>query len=184
MKHPIAATLCLALPFAAFAEERILHKEIVVAAPVAEAWRAWASKEGAESFFAPEAVIEARPDGAYDIHMNPYAEPGMKGADGMRVLGVQENRMISFTWNAPPSLPEARRQRTVVIVRTEPVDETHTRVSLSQVGWGTGGEWDKAFDYFDRAWGFVLGNLQKRFAEGKPVDWAPWLEKLKAPAQR
>ena len=41
----------------------------------------------------------------------------------MKVLGVQENRMITFTWNAPPSLPEARQQRTVVIVRLKEISE-------------------------------------------------------------
>ena len=176
----IVALLLLVVPALVRAEERMIHKEVVVAAPVAEAFRAWTTREGLESFFAPEAVVDPRPDGAFDIHMNPFAEPGMKGADGMRVLGVQENRMLSFTWNAPPSLPEARKQRTAVIVRTEPVDDSHTRVTLTHVGWGTGGEWDKAYDYFDKAWGRVLGFMKTRYDEGKPVDWKPFLERLKA----
>src|SRR5207342_3006589 len=103
--------------------------------------------------------------------------PGMKGAGTMRVLAVQENRMLSFTWNAPPSLPEARQQRTVVIVRLKPVDGG-TEVSLAHLGWGDGGEWDKAYAYFDKVWGTVLGNLQKRFTEG-PMDWTEWLKRLK-----
>ena len=51
-------------------------------------------------------------------------------------------------------------------------------VTLHHVGWGDGGEWDKAYDYFDRAWDAVLANLQKRFAEG-PIDWKPFLQQLK-----
>jgi hypothetical protein len=35
------------------------------------------------------------------------------------------------------------------------------------------------YDYFDKAWDNVLGNLQKRFTEG-PVDWQPFLARLKA----
>jgi len=178
----VLALLLLALSTLASAQERMIHKGVVVAVPAAEAFRAWTTKDGLESFLAPEAVVDPRPDGAFDIHMNPYAEPGLRGADGMRVLGIQEGRMISFTWNAPPSLPEARKQRTAVIVRTEPVDETHTRVSLTHVGWGTGGEWDKAYDYFDKAWDRVFDLLKKRFDEGKPVDWKPFLERLRAPA--
>jgi uncharacterized protein YndB with AHSA1/START domain len=103
----------------------------------------------------------------------------MKGADGMRFLAVQPQKMLSYTWNAPPSLPEARRQRAVVIVRFEPAADNQTRVSLTHLGWGDGGEWDKAYAYFDHAWGNVLGNLQKRFAEG-PIDWSEWLARLKA----
>ncbi|HYC38427.1 MAG TPA: SRPBCC domain-containing protein [Usitatibacter sp.] len=164
----------------ALAHERALAKEVVVAAPVEAAFKAWTTNEGIQSFFAPEAFVEPRPDGRFSIHMNPYGAAGMKGADDMRVLGVQENRMLSFTWNAPPHLPDARRQRTVVIVRFEPLGESKSKVRLTHIGWGEGGQWDDAYKYFDRAWGNVLANLEKRFAEGKPVDWTSWLARLKA----
>ncbi|MGZ8982192.1 MAG: SRPBCC family protein, partial [Burkholderiaceae bacterium] len=85
--------------------------------------------------------------------------------------------MLSFTWNAPPSLPEARQERTFVVVRIQPVSEKETRVTLHHTGWGDGGEWDKAYGYFERAWGNVLGNLKKRFESG-PIDWTAWLEQL------
>ena len=49
---------------------------------------------------------------------------------------------------------------------------------LHHTGWGDGGEWDKADAYFDKAWGNVLGSLQKRFETG-PVDWTAWLAQLK-----
>jgi hypothetical protein len=49
---------------------------------------------------------------------------------------------------------------------------------LHHTGWGEGGEWDRAYAYFDRAWGGVLGNLKERFEKG-PRDWAPWVAQLK-----
>jgi len=165
--------------FAQMAEERRVVKEVVVKAPPEAVWKAWSTSEGVATFFAPEARVEARPDGPFEVYMNPYAQPGMKGADQMRVLAVQENRMITFSWNAPPHLPEARAQRTFVTVRLQPEGASETRVRLTHVGWGEGGEWDKAHAYFDRAWGAVLANLQKRFAEG-PIDWTEWRGKLKA----
>lgn len=165
--------------FGQMPEERRIVKEAVVKAPVEAVWQAWSTSEGIATFFAPEARVEAKPDGPFEIYINPYAQPGMRGADAMRVLGVQENRMISFTWNAPPHLPEARAQRTFVTVRMQPVGDAETRVRLTHVGWGDGGQWDQAYAYFDRAWGNVLGNLQKRFAEG-PKDWTPWRAQLKA----
>jgi len=63
----------------------------------------------------------------------------MKGADGMRFLAVQPMTLLSYTWNAPPSLPEARKQRTVVILRFTPVSDRETRVTMTHVGWGDGG---------------------------------------------
>jgi len=162
----------------ALAAERAIDKEVVIAATPDEAWDAWTTREGIVSFFAPDARIDARVGGAFQIYINPLAEPGMKGADDMRYMALQPKKMVSFDWNAPPSLPEVRGQRTFVVVRLEPVGERQTRVTLHHAGWGDGGEWDKAYAYFDRAWGNVLGNLKKRFESG-PVDWTAWLESLR-----
>jgi uncharacterized protein YndB with AHSA1/START domain len=172
------SALVLALTLPAHAVERAIDKEIVVPATLDAAWTAWTTREGIITFFAPDAVVEPKVGGAFHIHINPLAEPGMKGADDMRFLAVQPKQMISFDWNAPPSLPEVRAQRTFVIVRFAAVDDKNTRVTLHHTGWGTGGEWDKTYTYFDRAWGNVLGNLKKRFETG-PQDWTEWLAQLK-----
>lgn len=173
----IACASLLASNVAA-AAERSLDKEITVAAPLDAAWNAWTTREGITSFFAPDAEIDPRVGGAFHVHINPGAPAGQKGADDMRFLALQPKKMISFDWNAPPSLPEARAQRTFVVVRFFEVDDKSTRVTLHHTGWGDGGEWDKAYTYFDRAWGNVLGNLKKRFDTG-PVDWTEWLAQLK-----
>ena len=176
----LTALLAASLAFPALAQERALHKEVVVKAPIAEVWNAWTTTEGIKTFFAPDARIDARPDGPFEIYFNPYAEPGLKGADNMRFLALQPPTMLSYTWNAPPSLPEARKQRTSVVVRFKALGTDQTQVTLTHSGWGDGGEWDKTFAYFDKAWERVLGNLQKRFADG-PIDWTEWLASLKAP---
>lgn len=163
---------------AAHAAERAIDKSVEIAATLDQAWQSWTTREGITSFFAPDAKIEARVGGPFQIYFDPGAPAGSKGADDMRFMALQPQRMLSFDWNAPPSLPEARAQRTVVIVRFEPVNAATTRVSLHHVGWGDGGEWDRAYAYFDRAWSNVLGNLKKRWESG-PVDWAPWLEQLR-----
>lgn len=175
----IAVTLALCVG----AEERAISKQVVVKAPIDAVWNAWTTTEGVKTFFAPDANVDARPDGPFQIYINPYAQPGMKGADDMRVLAVQDRKMISYTWNAPPSLPEARAQRTVVIVRFKPLGENETQVTMTHVGWGDGGEWDKAFDYFSKAWDTVLGNLQQRFVSG-PKDWTEWLARMKAYSEK
>ena len=177
----LIAALLIAALFAlpSHAAERAIDKEVVVAATLDQAWDAWTTREGIVSFFAPDARIEARVGGAFQIYIDPGAAPGAKGADDMRFLALQPKKMISFDWNAPPSLPEARAQRTFVVVRFAPVDDKTTRVTLHHTGWGEGGEWDKAYAYFDRAWGNVLGGMKTRFEKG-PQDWGPWLKQLEA----
>ncbi len=190
---PLIALLacCLTATFTVsptLAAERAIDKEIVVPATLDAVWAAWTTREGIVSFFAPDAVVEAKVGGPFQIYINSGVPAGMRGADDMRFLAVRPNRMISFDWNAPPHLPEARAQRTFVILRFVPVDDKNTRITLHHTGWGDGGEWDKTYAYFDRAWVSVLGNLKKRFETG-PMDWTEWLAQLKkineaAPAKK
>lgn len=159
------------------AAERSIEKDVVVNATLDQAWNAWTTREGLVSFFAPDAQVDPRVGGAFHVYFDPGASAGSKGADDMRFMALQPRQMISFDWNAPPSLPEVRQQRTLVIVRFVAVDDKSTRVTLHHTGWGSGGEWDKAYAYFDRAWGQVLASMKTRFEQG-PVDWAPWLKQL------
>lgn len=152
-------------------QERFIFGEVVVDAGLDDVWHAWTTESGVRSFFAPECNIDLQPDGWYEIFFNPAAEPGMRGGEGLRVLAIQPKKMLTFTWNAPPHLPEVRGQRTHVILRFFPLNDNRTRVTLHHDGWGEGGEWDEAFDYFENAWKrVVLPRLKYRFEHG-PVDW-------------
>jgi uncharacterized protein YndB with AHSA1/START domain len=174
-----AATAAATLATVAWTAERAIDKEVVVNATLEQAWQAWTTREGIVSFFAPDAQIDARVGGAFHIHFDPGAAPGAKGADDMRFMALQPMKMLSFDWNAPPHLAQARAQRTFVVLRFQPLGERSTRIRLHHTGWGEGDEWDQAFAYFDRAWGNVLTNLGRRFDSG-PQDWSGWLKQLEA----
>ncbi|MGD2144340.1 MAG: SRPBCC domain-containing protein [Anaerolineae bacterium] len=151
--------------------ERAIRAEVIVDATVDEVWDAWTTEAGIRSFFAPACNVELRVGGPYEILFNPDAPPGERGAEGMRVLAFQPKKMLAFTWNAPPHLSEVRGQLTHVLIRLQQCEKGRTLVTLTHSGWGEGGQWDEAFEYFERAWGhIVLPRLRHRFAEG-PVDW-------------
>jgi uncharacterized protein YndB with AHSA1/START domain len=151
--------------------ERAIRREVIVAAPVAEAWRAWTTAEGAASFFAPEAKIELAVGGAYELYFVPSAPAGSRGSEGVKVLSYLPMRMLSFDWNAPPQFAEERKARTWVVVQFEPLGEDRTRVTLTHLGWRDGGRWPEVYAYFDRAWTTVMARLERRFAAG-PIDWS------------
>ncbi len=166
----ISTTLCLG--GTAGARERVLRGEVIVAAPTADVWKAWTTTEGATTFFAPEARIEPRVDGAYELYFKPEAPAGLRGSEGMRILSFEPEKRFSYTWNAPPEIPEIRGQRTQVTVELESLAPDRTRVRITHQGWGEGEAWDRAYAYFDRAWGkIVLPRLVARFANGA-IDWA------------
>ena len=149
--------------------DRAIHLERVVKATVDEVWKTWTTQEGIASFFAPASRIEPQVDGAYEMYFAPGSANGQRGGEGNRILAFDPPKMLSFSWNAPPSLPEARKQRTHVVLRFKAVPGG-TLVSVTHDGWGEGGEWDKAYSYFSNAWRWVLGMLEYRFDKG-PIDW-------------
>jgi len=152
---------------------RTLRKEVEVKAALPEVWSAWTTVDGVKGFFAPEARIELRPGGAYEMVFSPAAPIGQKGGEGCRVLSLLPMEMVSFEWNFPPSIPSLRgaNAKTWVVVQLAETAPGMVRVRLSQLGWQHGEDWDKGFAYFDRAWGIVLERLQRRFASG-PLDWS------------
>jgi uncharacterized protein YndB with AHSA1/START domain len=166
----VAAVVCAARLEAG--GDRVLRAEMELPAPIEQVWAAWATEEGVKTFFAPGARVEPRVDGLYEIYFNPAAAPGERGAEGMRVLGYEPPRRLAFTWNAPPAIPAIRGQRTMVVVELEPAGPSRTRLLFTHLGWGRGPDWDRAYAYFDRAWGgVVLPRLRQRFEKG-PIDWA------------
>ena len=160
-------------------EEKVIFIETTIKAGIEKAWQAWTTEEGVKTFLAPDNKINLRPGGAYEIYFNPGAPQGQRGGEGNRVMALQPMRMFSFSWNAPTTLPEMRDQRTHVVLRFYP-GNSGTRVTLYHDGWGSGGQWDQAFEYFQNAWGeVVMPRLKYRFTHG-PLDWdnPPGMEEL------
>ena len=89
--------------------ERFIFEEAVVEANVSDVWQAWTTKEGVLSFFASACNIDVRVDGPYEMLFNLDAEPGSQGGEGVKILAIQPQKMLSFTWNAPPTLPDVRQ---------------------------------------------------------------------------
>ncbi len=110
---------------AAGADLRSFTKERVIAAPVDRVWAAWATDEGWSDVFPPPSAsrIDLAVGGRYE-----WLFDGAIGGNGSQILSYIPDRMISFSWNAPPSQPDSRLARTWVVVETEALDdEPHPR---------------------------------------------------------
>lgn len=152
-------------------KERSINCEIEINASIEELWKSWTTTEGVKSFFAPDSKINLKIYGEYEMYFLPEAESGSRGGEDCKILAYQEKEFLSFTWNAPPHLPNVRLQKTVVIIRFTKLAEDLSKVTLTHIGWGNGEEWDQAFEYFSKAWSnTVLPRLKKRFTEGD-IDW-------------
>jgi uncharacterized protein YndB with AHSA1/START domain len=152
-------------------KEKIVNLFIRINAPLDSVWSRWSSEKGIRKFFAPACNYELKTFGKLDILFAPQAPAGQRGAEDNLILAVEEKKMVSFTWDAPPQYPEIRKQRTLVTVRFYPTTVNQTLVTLSQTGWGQGENWETVRTYFNNAWaGFVLPNLKYSLEVG-PINW-------------
>jgi uncharacterized protein YndB with AHSA1/START domain len=148
----------------------MIRKAVEVPASVDDVWHAWTSKEGVKTFFAQDASVELAVNGDYEMYFDPKQPAGLRGSEGCRVLGFVPGEMFSFTWNAPPTMPNVRKERTWVVIHFQALEAKKTRVSMVHLGWQAGEEWKQALQYFHKAWDVVLARLHYRFQTG-PIDW-------------
>lgn len=146
-----------------------IEQSLVIPAPVDAVWARWTTESGLVQFFARAVNLRLEVGGEFEMFFFPDNPPGLRGAEGTRIMALEPPRRLAFDWDAPPPWPEQRSQRTMVEVRLVAVPEG-TRVTLRHVGWGDGPEWQAVRDYFDPAWLKILKRLRYSFVTG-PIDW-------------
>ncbi len=150
-------------------DPKILRKEAITSALIADVWTVWTTNEGITSFLAPKANIKLEDQGPYEIFFDPEAPLGFRGTEGCKILGLESMKTLSVEWKAPPQFPNVRRQKTRIDIYFERV-EALTKVRIEHSGWDWGEEWDEAYAFSDHAWDLDLARLQHRFSSG-PIDW-------------
>jgi uncharacterized protein YndB with AHSA1/START domain len=150
---------------------------IVDAAP-AEVYRLWTSADGVKKFFAPEAKIDAKIGGRYQVIFFPAKDPEGEshGTKGARILDLVPNKRLVFEWitfagdnllgnHAPPYAPPSERNAaplpTWVELSFEPVEgqPKQTHVRFAHYGFRDGEKWEQSYQWFTRAWKGVLDHL-------------------------
>lgn len=141
-----------------------IDRQVRVEAPVEAVWRLWTTSEGIAEFFTRESTVELKVGGKFEMYFLPEPDEVGRGSEGCTITGFEPGKRLSFTWNAPPSVPSLRlANRFTQVDVTFEADGADTIVRLHQYGLGDGPDWDAYHAYFDAAWGRVLENLRECF---------------------
>lgn len=146
------------------APEKALIFEVTIPASRAEVWRAFTTSDGLSTWLSPGAVVELRKGGEWTAHY-----PGGKTGGGTIVSFVTEQE-ITMAAMAPEQFPTVRAERTTARFEFIVAGES-TVVKLTQTGWKSSEEWDKAYEYLAQGNAQLLGMFRQRFVGG-PTDWA------------
>lgn len=160
--------------------DRTVNLDTMIDAAPAEVYRLWTSPEGIKKFFAPEARVEVKIGGRYQVIFAPAKDPEGEshGTKGARILDLVPNHKLVFEWiafagddllgkNAPPYVPPAERNVTPlptwVELSFEPVEgqPNQTHLKLAHYGFRDGAKWEQSYQWFNRAWKGVLDQLSE-----------------------
>ena len=137
--------------------------EVVVAAPVAEVWRAISTAEGWESWAVPTAW-SPQPD-IIETSYTPTAEPDDPTTIKQQVLFAAPERLMLFrTVKAPDGFPDFDTFAKVTnLFEVEPVGEGRTRVRLIGTGYAGTAAGQRLLAAFEHGNTISLQNLAARF---------------------
>ena len=135
--------------------------EQVVATDPATLYATWTSSEGLLERFGITANVEPRIGGRYEFLFLLDQPEGLRGGEGCRILAMEPDRLLVFTWNSPPGFV-TRGQHTWVVLTFTPVAQG-TLLRLAHWGHGQGPDWETNREYFRAAWQRMLDGAAEAF---------------------
>jgi uncharacterized protein YndB with AHSA1/START domain len=149
--------------------DRTLRHEVILDAPVDEVWKVFTTKEGVESWMVPLAEVDFRLGGTLKTNYNAKGTIGDEGTITQHVLAFEPLRMITWQSSPPANAPNFIKVACQgwAVIRFDELSPRRTRVTVTGCGYGTGPDWDKALEFFERGNAWTLQQLQKRFADAE-----------------
>lgn len=149
--------------------EKTVSKEVTIGSPIDLVWFAWTIPERVQEWFAPQAVVEPKVGGAYELYFIP-GNTDMMNTKGCKIVQLIKEEKLQFTWKGPDQFSDLMNQEnhlTVVDVTFCKVEEGTTRVSIDHTGFKEGEEWQEAYGWHVAAWSGVLDSLKAALEKGE-----------------
>ncbi|HYE46546.1 MAG TPA: SRPBCC domain-containing protein [Caulobacter sp.] len=160
---------------------RALQLSVVVPAAADEVWAAFTTEAGWKAWASPTAYVDFRVGGSLETSYSAGAAKGDPNNIVNRIEAYVPGRMLAIrNVQAPKGFPAAEAfGQTVTVLEFTPVGDKATRVTLTNLGYGQGPDFDTAYRHFEWGNAYSLDGLRRRFADG-PVDWEKRAEQRKA----
>jgi uncharacterized protein YndB with AHSA1/START domain len=129
---------------------KTLQQSVVIAAPAAMLWKAFADTEEFKRWNSPVAAVDLRVGGSLEASYDPKHALGDPDNIKHRIITFLPGRLIVFqNIQAPHQLPGAEAfQRTVTVLEYAPASDGRTRVTISSTGWGTDAPSNRLYRFF------------------------------------
>ena len=141
---------------------RYYEDSIVVDAPAHVLWTAFTDTDAYRKWASPVAVVDFRIGGAIEA---AYAPPGHLGdpqnIKNAFVAYIPDRLLVFRNVQAPDGLPgRDAYPKTIKTLEFEALSPGQTRVTVSGLGFGAGGDFDQLYAFFSRGDAGMLASLK------------------------
>ncbi len=139
--------------------------EAVIAAPVAEVWKVWTTREGIESWMVAKTDIDLRVGGNWRTSYSKSSNLDDDESIRHTILAFDPLKMFSMrTVKTPKDFPFPNAiLKTWTVVYFEPLDESRTKVTAHMLGFTDDEESLKMRAFFEAGNRTTLDNLVKKY---------------------
>jgi len=128
---------------------RTLQHTVRVRSTPAVVWQALTYPPSYRVWVASASAIDLKVGGRVDVAFDPKAAPGDPPDLSQEITAYVPERMIAFRNLKSPPLPGVGVYgRLAIVMLLTPVGDGETEVSLSQVGYGAGADFDALYGFF------------------------------------
>ena len=148
--------------------QNIIQVDIELKCDVSEAFDFFTVNEQLESWLPEKAEVESKVGGKYELFWDPKNRD-INSTIGCKITSIQKDKFVSFEWKGPEIFQSFMNfcdplTHVVVVFSSIPDDPKKTTLFLFHSGWRDDPEWQKARDYFEKAWSVALTNLKEKLS--------------------
>jgi hypothetical protein len=146
--------------------EKVLRIEMTIPLSLTDSWKLFTNDEKLKKWIAPLVHIDLK-SGGY-IVTNYDSTKSLSDSSSIRlpIITFIDRELLIFKVNLNNNFVEKLRDEDgdlLEIIQFKKIDNNNTKVISSMQGWGTGNDWDKAYDFFIRGNEWTYKELLKHY---------------------
>lgn len=146
--------------------EKVLRLECTLPIGLTETWKLFTTDEKLQKWMAPLSHIELKSGGYILTNYDKSKSLSDSSSIKLPIISFIDNEIlvlkVILNDNFVKSVRESDANLQEVIQFTK-VDNKHTKIVSSMIGWGTGADWDKTYDFFVKGNEWTYQELLKNY---------------------
>jgi hypothetical protein len=146
--------------------EKVLRLEFTLPIGTAEAWQLFTTDEKLKKWIAPLAHIELKSGGYILTNYDKSKSLSDSSSIKLPITSFIENELLVLKVILNDHFAKSVRESDInlqEVIQFIKVDNKHTKIVSSMIGWGTGADWDKTYDFFVQGNEWTYQELLKNY---------------------